>query len=123
MSRSLWALVATVVLVGVLFVAGFPYHTYLQQRHNLAQASQQLDSLSRQDKALESKIARLQTNSQVEQLARSAYHLVKPGEQAYTILPQAAAPPPAHPATRRASSPTKSVHRSLWQRIASEFSF
>ncbi len=127
MSRSLWALVATVVLVGVLLVAGFPFHTYLQQRHSLAQASQQLDQLGRQDRSLQAQIRQLQTDSQVEQLARSVYHLVKPGEQAYTVLPlppAAPAPshrqPPARPAGPQQAEPT---HRGLWQRIVNEFSF
>ena len=127
MSRSLWALVATVVLVGVLLVAGFPFHTYLQQRHSLAQASQQLDQLSRQDRSLRAQIDQLQTNGQVEQLARRVYHLVKPGEQAYAILPLPQAPrAPSHrprPADQALTRPAPPTHQGLWQRIVNEFSF
>lgn len=98
-------LVAVLVAVGMLFVAGFPIRTYLQQRHALATVSSQAQSLARQDRSLGHKVALLQTNGEVERLARKDYGLVLPGEQAYAMLPA----PPAAPA--RSGSPAGSSGR------------
>ncbi len=100
-----WLLVGSVVLVGVMFVAGFPLHTYLQQRQNLAAVSAQSAALAKSNKSLSHEVQVLQTDSAVEQIARQDYHMVKPGEQAYAILP---APSP----TPRSGAAPKPSNRS-----------
>lgn len=87
MRRALWLGVGTVVLVIVLFLAVFPVGTYLGQRSQLRQESAQLARLRFENRALASKAAKLQTNGEIERIAREDYGLVKPGQEAYVILP------------------------------------
>jgi cell division protein FtsB len=90
--RVLWPLLATVALVGVLFTAVYPSRTYLGQRASLNRAQHQLDVLRTENGRLDEQIQRLDTDAEIERLAREQYNLVRPGEEAYAILP--AAPPP-----------------------------
>jgi len=96
------AWVAGVVAVAiVLFVFVFPTGTYLDQRHQLAVAANRLRALDHQNAALSARADRLQSDTEIERLAREQYHLVRPGEQAFAILPPpvppTTAPPPATP--------------------------
>ena len=77
--------------VGVLFLFVFPARTYLAQRHELAAATARVQVLAQQNKHLSDQAANLQQDSEVERLARQQYGLVRPGEEAYAILPS---PPP-----------------------------
>lgn len=96
-----WA-VGAVVLAVVLFVFVFPTRTYLAQRTQLNLAAERLRVLDAQNHQLAAEAARLQTPEEIQRLARAQYHMVKPGEKAYVILPAPvpttvapAAPPPA----------------------------
>lgn len=89
--RLLWITLASVTIVGVLFVGVYPVRTYLAQRSSLQQAQQQLDVLQGENAKLEQQAADLNTDSRIETLARETYGLRLPGEEAYAILP---APPP-----------------------------
>jgi len=117
-----WAAVASVGLVAVLFVAGLPLHTYLQQRSALQAAQSQAQSLAAQKRQLDAEIARLGSNAEVERLARQYYGLVMPGEQAFAILPAPSPQPsaPPRPAPRRRGP---SPHPGLLSRLLSEFAF
>ncbi len=94
MRRTAWLLVASVALVGVLFLAVFPTRTYLAQRRDLDRTEQRLAVLSRQNRELSAKVARLNTDAEIERLAREQYNLVRPGEEAYAILPPPGPPAP-----------------------------
>ena len=50
-----------------------------------------MDVLKTQNDKLAQQAQQLNTDSEIERLAREQYNLVRPGEQAYAILP---APPP-----------------------------
>jgi len=89
--RLLWITLASVTIVGVLFVAVYPTRTYLAQRSGLQRAQHQLDVLEAENAKLEQQAADLNTDSRIETLARENYNFVLPGEEAYAILP---APPP-----------------------------
>jgi cell division protein FtsL len=89
--RLLWILLATVTVIGVLFIGVYPTRTYLAQRSGLQKAQHQLDVLQTENVKLEQQAADLNTDSRIETLAREKYNLVRPGEEAYAILP---APPP-----------------------------
>jgi cell division protein FtsB len=91
--RFLWPLLASVVLVTFLLVGVMPTRTYLQQRGQLAAAEERVDVLSEQNEVLEERIDQLLTDEEIERLAREQYNLVKPGEEAYAILPPADAVP------------------------------
>lgn len=94
MRRTPWAVVASVVLIGVLFVAVFPSRTYLAQRRSIDAAEHTVAVLSKENDRLASRVQRLDTDAEIERLAREQYNLVRPGEEAYAILPSRPAPRP-----------------------------
>ena len=90
--RALGPLIGTFVLLGVLFLGVFPTRTYLAQRSSISRAEEQLEVLGQQNAELEARARDLQRDAEIERLAREQYNLVKPGEEAYAVLP-----PPARP--------------------------
>ena len=88
--RRIWPLLVGVTLVGILFLGVFPTRTYLSQRASLQQAEEQDRVLAEQNRLLEERIALLRTDAEIERLAREQHNLVRPGEEAYALLP----PPP-----------------------------
>jgi cell division protein FtsB len=85
--RRAWPVLVTVVLIGVLFVAVFPTRTWLAQRHESAAATEQLQVLTKENAKLASRVKALKSDDEIERLAREQYNLVKPGEEAYALLP------------------------------------
>ena len=122
MRRAAWALVASVVLVGVLFLAVFPTRTYLAQRRDLAATERRLSVLSDQNKELEAKVGRLNTDAEIERLAREQYDLVRPGEEAYAILPPPAASEPEAEADTEAEAERRS-DRGFWPGLWDKLTF
>ena len=118
MRRRAWLLVASVVLVGVLFLAVFPTRTYLSQRRDLARTEQRLSVLSRQNGELSARVARLNTDAEIERLAREQYNLVRPGEEAYAILP-----PPGPPAPEGDEDPSPSERGGFWAELWDDVTF
>ena len=116
MKRAAWLLVASVALVGFLFVAVFPTRTYLAQRRDLARTERRLEVLSGQNAALADRVRRLNTDAEIERLAREQYNLVRPGEEAFAILP-----PPGSPRLGRGEAPkapeTDGFWAELWDRV------
>jgi cell division protein FtsB len=112
---------AALAVVGVLALAVFPTQAYLAQRHHHDDLTNQAASLEATNRQLRDRAAQLQTDAEIERLARLQYHLVRPGEEAYVILPDdtppttAAAVPPAAPAQ------DNSVLGRAWARITSLF--
>jgi cell division protein FtsB len=98
MRRALWPLILSVVLVGILFLFVFPARTYLDQRRRLAVTQQRLQVLAQRNAELTSRVQLLNTDAEIERLARERYSLVKPGEEAYAILPP---PPPPGPQSKQ----------------------
>ena len=90
--------VGTVVLVGLLFAFVYPTRTFLDQRTETKDARTRLALLERENAKLAAEAKRLQDPAEVEKLARG-YGLVKPGEQAFVIVPApTTTAPPAPPA-------------------------
>lgn len=87
MRRAVKILLAVVALAGVLFLFGFPVRTLLQQRQQTSLAQLRNRGLSSENAKLAQRVAQLQTNAEIEQIARQQYGLVMPGEHAYAILP------------------------------------
>jgi cell division protein FtsB len=108
--RVFSALLASVMLVAGLVLFGLPGRAYLSQQRTLTAAEVRLRVLSAENAKLDQRRQQLQTDAEIERLARQQYGLVKPGEEAYAILPpkpapaatSAAAPPPAKKKTSRA---------------------
>jgi cell division protein FtsB len=86
-ARRLWIGLVVAVTLAVLLLGVFPARTWWRQRAEIAAAQKKLDVLSAQDKSLQQQADALQTNDEIERVARESYGLVKPGEKAFTILP------------------------------------
>jgi cell division protein FtsB len=108
--RLLWVFVSSLVVVGLLFTLVNPVGTYLDQRREIAAERGRSAVLDEQTRALQARADQLKTDTEVERLAREQYGLVKPGEEAYGILPSPTTAPPAAPA------PAPAAHRAWWQR-------
>jgi cell division protein FtsB len=108
--RILWLLLASVILVGALFLFLLPGRTYLGQRRSLAAAQTRVRVLAAANAKLDQRIQQLQTDAEIERLAREQYGLVKPGEEAYAILPPKQAPQPASP-----PPPKNKPHQAWWE--------
>jgi cell division protein FtsB len=106
--RALLPLLATVAFVAVLVVGVFPTRSLLAQRAALRATQHQLDVVQQQNAALAAKAKQLQSDTEIERIAREQYNLVRPGEDAYAILP-----PPAP----KASIPDVWPFNGLQQRL------
>ncbi len=106
-TRPAWVRVARVAawVVGVLAalvvlaVFVFPTRTYLDQRRQINAAGRELSVLDQQNAQLAAEARKLQTSAEIERIAREQYHLVRPGEHAFVILP-APTPPTTAPAAK-----------------------
>lgn len=88
-----WVLVLTVGVVGMLFLAVYPARTFWAQRTSIEQAQQELDELRAEGDRLEARARALDTDEEIERLARTHYDLVRPGEQVFAVLPPVETPP------------------------------
>jgi cell division protein FtsB len=79
-------------LLVVLAVGVLPTRSFLAQRNDLSETQHRLAVLREQNEQLEDQLQRLSTPEEVERIAREEYNLVRPGEEAYSVLP---APLPA----------------------------
>jgi len=117
-----WLLVGGLGLIGVLFIAVFPARTYLDQHHQRQQVLAQLKATDAKNKALEKRITTLHTDAEVERLAREQYNLVRPGEEAYAILPtRSSTPPAAQPAPKPKPKANPGWFDRTWHSITSIF--
>ncbi len=85
------ATLASLAVIAFLFVFVFPTRTYLHQRRATDGSKAQLDLLHQQTAHLEQEAARLQSDAEVERIARDRYNFVMPGEQAWAVIPPLAA--------------------------------
>jgi cell division protein FtsB len=104
--------VASVIFIGILFGAVYPTRTYLSQQRELKAAHHKLELFREQNGRLEAEAKRLGSDDEIERIARARFNLVKPGEEAYAIVPVPAKPdapgvPAAAPApaAKRAAGP------------------
>ena len=91
--RLLWPIVG-VALVVFLVAGVLPTRTYLHQREEIASAEEKLAVLTAENGKLDDRVEQLHTDTEIERLAREQYNLVRPGEEAYAILPGPADPEP-----------------------------
>ena len=121
--RAVWPLLGSVVLVGVLFIGVFPTRTYLAQRASISRAEEQLAVLGEQNAALQARAKELQSNAEIERLAREQYNLVKPGEEAYAVLPPPVADQPAADAPAAGGEPEedRNLLEKAWDAVTGIF--
>jgi cell division protein FtsB len=106
-------LVASVIFIGILFGAVYPTRTYLAQQHDLKAANAKLALFKEQNGHLDAEAKRLESDEEIERIARARFNLVKPGEEAYAVVqvpappgtPAPAAPPPPAPPPERPAGP------------------
>lgn len=94
-----------VALLVVLAYAVFPVRTWLDQRQAIAERQTELAELDAANAELEARVQLLNTEAEIERIARTDHGLVRPGEEAYAVLPPAPAPvrlPSAWPFTELA---------------------
>ena len=87
--RSRLAPVVAILLLAALAftVSGvFPFRQLFHQRRQVEATREQLQQLVDQNDALAAEIETLQTDDEVERIAREQYGLVRPGESAYAVI-------------------------------------
>jgi cell division protein FtsB len=87
--RAIWPFAVSVALVGFLLVGVFPTRTFFSQRRDIAAEEERLEVLTKENQRLAARVEQLHTDEEIERLAREQYNLVRPGEEAYAILPSA----------------------------------
>lgn len=92
--------VLTLVVIGgfiaVVVVAAWqwgllPVQNWFDQRDEIARLEAELSEIQASNASLEAEIQLLQTDTEIERIARRDFGLVYPGEEAYAILPRPAA--------------------------------
>ena len=119
MRRHPWLAVALLALLGVLGLGAFPARAYLDQLHQRDELARQVGELALANGKLAAEKDRLGTDDAIEQLARERYQLVRPGEEAYTILPDGSGDGPAS-ATPAVEPPSPSAEKSWWNKAWSQ---
>ena len=102
MSFKARLVVAFVVFIAILFGAVYPTRTYLAQQRDLRAAHRTLALFQQQNGHLEAEAKRLQSDDEIERIARARFNLVKPGEEAYAVVP--VPPKPGDPASQAAAA-------------------
>ena len=99
---------ATVLLVGVLFVAVLPTRTWFTQRSATATSEAELAKVRAERRRVTREIERLRTPEEITKRAREDFGYVKPGEESYAVLP-----PPTDPIGLPDTWPFIGVERAL----------
>jgi cell division protein FtsB len=79
--------IASIALVGALFVFVFPTSALLHQRSQLGDAHERLAVLEEQNERLSRQTKRALSDEEVERIARARFNMVRRGEQAWAIVP------------------------------------
>jgi len=106
--RIAWPLVLTVLVCVTFGIGVLPTRTYLERKQEVALAQQQVDNLTRENDGKQARVDQLQTDEEIEAIAREQYQLVMPGEEAYPILP-----PPQEPVQLPEGWPFDHLEKSL----------
>jgi cell division protein FtsL len=114
-----WAVVGGAVLVTVLLLGVFPTRSYFQQREAIEREKAKVAILDKENSRLAARVSELQTDEEIERLAREQYNLVKPGEEAYAILPG----PDDGETGHREAPPVPEPEPSLWSKVTDTLSF
>ena len=120
--RAVWPLLVSLLLIGVLFAAVFPTRTFLHQRAAISRAETQLEVLGEQNEELQARAQQLESDEEIERLAREQYNLVKPGEEAYAVLPPPAAEPAEEaPAEAEVEDEDRNLVERAWHAVTGLF--
>lgn len=109
-----WGWVLAVILLSALAltVSGvFPFRQLVEQRRSVETTREQLEALEDENRQLQDEISALNTDEEIERVARDQYGLVRPGETGYVVVS-----PPADPATAEATPVPEVDDRPWWVR-------
>jgi len=126
MRRHPGLVVAVLAMLGVLVLGAFPVRAYFVQVRQREELAARVRTLQAGNAKLTDQAALLQSDETIERLARERFQLVRPGEEAYAILPDAGAPRPVPApdataaAAARPPAPGNWVSRA-WDRVTSIF--
>jgi cell division protein FtsB len=81
----------------------FPARTLLSQRQKTDRQRKTLELLQQQSRKLEEESRQLQSDAEVERMAREQYGFVLPGERPFVVVPPSTTAPPASTTTTRPS--------------------
>lgn len=76
-----------VVILAVFVFGVFPTGSYVEQRNELNRAIDELEQLDAENGDLQDRVARLESDEEIERVARQEFDMVKPEEESYLILP------------------------------------
>lgn len=98
--RPVLFLVSVAALVVALAVTtnALPLRQIVEQRQEVADAQADLAALQRENAILTDQVTALQTPVEIERLAREKLGYVRPGEAAYVVIEEEAAPADTFPA-------------------------
>jgi len=117
--------VALVTLLFLLMGAAFltqvvPYRQIIDSQRQVSSAQEQLASLEAENELLQDDVAALNTDEEIEKLAREKLGYVQPGETAYVVLdpPQGQEITPA--ITEASPAPAKTWVDQIWEFVTGE---
>ncbi len=113
-----WLLVSVLAPLGVLLLAGFPARAWVAQHREREKVATELADMAAQNRRLEDRVRLLQTDAEIERLAREQYNLVRPGEEAYAVLPP---PAPAETAPSPVEDDDENLLERAWNGITGIF--
>jgi cell division protein FtsB len=119
--RRMGMAVAGLALVGVLLLAVLPTQAFLAQRRHRDELVSQVATLAATNQALRQRAAQLSTDDEIERLARLHYQLVRPGEEAYVILPDGTPPTTGAPTPLPEPADHRGWLSRAWSRVSSVF--
>lgn len=76
-----------VVILAVFVFGVFPTGSYVEQRNELNRAITELEQLEADNVELQNRVARLESDEEIERVARQEFDMVLPEEESYLILP------------------------------------
>jgi hypothetical protein len=120
-ARLAVAFVGSAIVIGLLAVTVFPTRIWLRQRNDIAEAQRRAHVLEHTNAALKKRVVDLKSDAAIERIAREQHNLVKPGEQAFAVLPPAADAPAAP--KPKVPEATTAANRSFLARLRDRLSF
>lgn len=86
------AVIAVLALVAILFLFVFPTRSFLAQRRAVADTRHDVEVIEEQNSRLEEELRLLRTPEEIERRAREQFHMVRPGERPFVVVPAPSAP-------------------------------
>ena len=89
MARLVARIGVGLVILAVFVFGVFPTDRFIDQREQLDKSQKELDELLIENADLQARVDRLESDEEIERVARDEYDLVYPNEEVYAVLPPA----------------------------------